>query len=110
MTRRHGQHGGNRPDQAIHRPLSAWFGIEPDVDGARRWAGSVRRVALVEIDAGDRGTRCRARGQGRRLPFDRAVPLSIGLGLTTLGVPLAVRGNGRLGEREPWDDPRGGDR
>ncbi len=62
----------------------------PDVDRARQWLGSVRRIAGVEIAVGARPTTARAWGCRHRLPFTSAIPVAVALGLTELGVPTTV--------------------
>lgn len=61
-----------------------------DVTRARRWLGSVRRIARVEIEAGERATTARAWGLRHRLPFSMPIPVAVALGLTELGVPTTV--------------------
>lgn len=95
--------GYRTPDAspATGRTMAGRLEVQPDIDGARRWVGSVRRVSLVEIVHQPAGRpACRVRGHGPRLPFSRAIPLSLALGLEAIGVPLRIRWSEDPAERE----------
>jgi hypothetical protein len=66
--------------------------VLPDVETARRFCGTVRRVNRVALDVTDGVVSCSVSGVGHRLPFDRSLPVSVGLGLGLMGVPVVLRG------------------
>ena len=66
------------------------FPIDPDLEAARRWLRTMRRVVLVEIDLAGR-RRCWVSGVGHRQLVTRTVSLATALGLGALGVPLTLR-------------------
>ena len=61
----------------------------PDRRSAAALRASVRRLTSVEIDAGRRSAT--ASGTGFRRPCTRAIPVSMALGLVTLGIPGVAR-------------------
>lgn len=74
-----------------HGSRVATFDTPPDVPGAKRWLASLRRIDCVEVCRSQAGVRCSLRGVGHRRPVRPVIPLRIGLGLATLGVPLFVK-------------------
>lgn len=60
-----------------------------DPSSARAFMATVRRVSAVEIDS-NRSVAI-AVGKGFRLPFTRPIPVSMALGLLSLGVPGVAR-------------------
>lgn len=62
-----------------------------DLVRAMRWRKMFRRIDRVEIRLQGSRPICRLHGTGHRLPIERAVPVSVALGLGRLGVPLSLR-------------------
>ncbi len=67
----------------------------PDVERARAWYGTMRRVHQVDICVDDDRVRCTVQGLGHRHPVIRRVPLAVALGMGQIGDPLYVM----VGER-----------
>lgn len=63
------------------------FEAASDVAAARRWLASLRRIDCVEVHCTGSTVRCSWRGARHRLPVHQPIPLRVGLGLATLGVP-----------------------
>lgn len=68
--------------------------VAPDVGGARRRLGSVRRIDQVEFTVDNGKTSARIWGVRHQTPFATAVHPAVALGLTSLGVRTTVE---RLG-------------
>ena len=62
----------------------------PDVDRAKDWHGTLRRVHRVDICVDAHRVSCTVQGLGHRLPVIRRVPLSVALGMGQIGDPLYV--------------------
>jgi hypothetical protein len=75
---------GSRGHEAVE------FETAPDVPAALRWRAVLRRVDHVDLAQTDRMWTCRVAGVGHRLPVQRQIPLRVGLGLASLGVPMVV--------------------
>lgn len=58
-----------------------------DIDAARRWTRTLRRIDRVEFT----GTGAVIHGVGHRLPMTRRVPLAAARGLVALGYPATER-------------------
>lgn len=62
----------------------------PDVERARNWRGTLRRVRRVDIHINGDHTNCIVQGLGHRLPVSRRIPLAVALGFAVIGDPLHV--------------------
>ena len=62
----------------------------PDVDRAKGWQGTFRRIHRVDICVDSHRVSCTVQGLGHRLPVIRRVPLSVALGMGQIGNPLFV--------------------
>lgn len=58
----------------------------PDLAGARRRLGALRRIDEVELAVGSSGVAARLRGRRNRLPGVGPVSVAVALGLIELGV------------------------
>lgn len=72
-------------------PIAQAVPAVADIDGARRWLRTTRRVHQIEIDMSDRAVSAVADGVGFRLPFIRPIPLTLALGLGELGIRVVLR-------------------